>query len=479
MRRAPDLFLALDQGGHASRALVFDTRGKLIAAAEKHIATRHIGSSRVEHDPRALLASVRSVCRSVAVQLGARTARIRSAGLATQRSTLVCWNCETGHALSPVISWQDRRAARRLQALNPHARRVHAITGLVLSPHYGASKLAWCLENLRSVRTALRQARLAAGPLASFILFNALKEEPLLADPVNASRTLLWDYRARNWSPELLKLFGIPADILPACVPNQHAFGHLRIGHQSIPLTVVTGDQPATLFAGGPPQRDSIYVNLGTGAFIQRLAGAEPPQVPGLLGSVLWQDSQSVLYVLEGTVNGAASALAWLRRRLGVSEKTMIENMPEWLARQNGLPLFLNGVAGLGSPYWKAGFRTRFIRRAGNAEKFVAVVESIVFLLCANLERMSAPPARARRIVVSGGLARWSGLCQRLADASGLPVLRPEQHEATARGLAALLGMGGGQSGKTHQWTPQPNPALARRQANWREAMQRALAASG
>jgi glycerol kinase len=475
MSRHTPLFLALDQGGHASRAMVFDVRGKLIATAEKRISTRYPAPSRVEHDPQALIASMRLVCRSIARQLGQRTADIRCAGLATQRSTIVCWDRNTGRALSPVISWQDRRAARQVQALKAHAGAVQKITGLVLSPHYGASKLAWCLNSLPAVRRALHRHRLAAGPLASFILSNLLLEKPLLADPVNASRTLLWDYRNRGWSPELLNLFKIPAGILPRCVPNQYVFGHLPLGDHKIPLTVVTGDQPAALFASGQPHTDWAYVNIGTGAFIQRRHGRKPPQVAGLLGSVLWQNQKRVLYMLEGAVNGAGSALLWLCEQLGVPEPRMSAEMTRWLDGDRGIPLFINGISGLGSPYWVPALRSRFIGRGTNARKFAAVVESIVFLLCVNLECMRKAHLRVRRIAVSGGLAQWDGLCHRLADLTGLVVLRPRMYEATARGLAQLLGARARAAGPGTIFKPKKNLFLERRYRRWQTALRRQL----
>ncbi|MGA9852775.1 MAG: FGGY family carbohydrate kinase [Gammaproteobacteria bacterium] len=475
MPRKTALFLALDQGGHASRALVFNANGKLVTSAQKQISTLHPGRDRVEHNPKSLIASVSHVCKLIERQLGSRVAALRAAGLATQRSTIVCWDRHSGEALSPVISWQDRRAMRRIAALAPQAARVHAITGLVLSPHYGASKLAWCLKKLPSVRRALRQKRLAAGPLASFILANLLNETPLLADPVNASRTLLWDYRSRNWSDELMKLFGLPLEILPRCVPNEHLFGHLRLGKLNIPVTVVTGDQPAALFVGGKPEASSIYVNLGTGAFIQRLHGETPPQVPGMLGSVLWQEEDRAQYVLEGTVNGAGSALTWLHQRLGMPEKKMLVAMPAALAAKSGVPLFLNGISGLGSPYWVSNFRSRFIGRGNSMQKMLAVVESVVFLLCVNLDRMRDVGSSPRRIVVSGGLAQWDGLCQRLADLSALPVHRPGLHEATASGLAWLLGSHQRAAIPADVFRPAKNPQLENRYRRWCAALEDGL----
>ena len=79
--------------------------------------------------------------------------------------------------------------------------RVHAATGLRLSPHYGTSKIRWLLDHLPEVRRAADGGRLAVGPLVSFILFRMLRERPLVVDPANASRTLLWDLRSRAWSP--------------------------------------------------------------------------------------------------------------------------------------------------------------------------------------------------------------------------------------------------------------------------------------
>ena len=100
----------------------------------------------------------------------------------------------------------------------------------------------------------------------------------------------------------------------------------------------------------------------------------------------------------------------------------------------------------------------------------VAVVESIVFLLCANaaeMKKLSSPP---EQIQITGGLAVLDGMCQRLADLTGLPIYRPQECEATARGIAHILG---GQSShwpeaKPGVWfKPANNPALVQRYESW------------
>ncbi len=82
-----------------------------------------------------------------------------------------------------------------------HTQAVHQRTGLMLSAHYGASKMRWCLDHLPAVAAARREGRLAMGPLASFLLFRLLEEKPLFADPANAARTLLWNLRTHGLGP--------------------------------------------------------------------------------------------------------------------------------------------------------------------------------------------------------------------------------------------------------------------------------------
>ena len=209
------LYLALDQGGHASRALVFDAQGRPLARSLRTVGVFHPQPDWVEQDPEELVRSLQDAMREVCVELGAAAADIAAAGLATQRSSIVCWDPVSGAALSPVLSWQDRRASEWLTRFTPHAEAIHRTTGLMLSAHYGASKLRWCLDHLPAVAQAAADGRLACGPLASFLVFRLTTERTFAADPANAARTLLYSLRTRDWDDGLLHLFDIPRAVLP------------------------------------------------------------------------------------------------------------------------------------------------------------------------------------------------------------------------------------------------------------------------
>src|SRR5690348_9112196 len=112
-----DLWLALDQGGHATRALVFNSQGRQLLQAFAPISTRRDGEDRVEHDALEILDSVRTVIADISQALGGDVQRIHAAGLATQRSSIVCWDARDGAPLSPVLSWQDRRNMALINSL--------------------------------------------------------------------------------------------------------------------------------------------------------------------------------------------------------------------------------------------------------------------------------------------------------------------------------------------------------------------------
>ena len=471
-----ETYLALDQGGHGSRALVFDSRATIVAQGYVDIGTRYPHDGWVEQNPEEVVDSLTGSIAQVAEQLGDRCRNIKAAGLATQRSSIVCWNRNTGGALSPVISWQDRRAHASVAQYVDRSSEIHERTGLFLNAHYGATKLRWCLDHLPAVREACEKNELAWGPLASFLIYRLLHERPHLIDPSNASRTLLWNLKNNDWDPELLALFGLPDRPLPRIVPTRHDYGHISLATFRIPLTIVAGDQPAALFSLGYPQPSAVYINVGTGAFVQRTSGRLPQYQKKLLTSMVMQDSKDIVYALEGTVNGAAAALDWMADELHVTDVNA--QLPVWLQQSVDPPLFLNGVGGLGTPFWIPDFVSRFIGDGDDRDKLVAVIESIIFLLMVNLEAMRNLASPPETIHIGGGLTALDGLCQRLADLAKLPVYRPADREATARGTAYLL------AGCPTHWpenrhgawfNPLQNPGIDWRYRRWHDAMRDAV----
>jgi glycerol kinase len=233
----------------------------------------------------------------------------------------------------------------------------------------------------------MADGRLAWGPLASFLLYHLLKSSPYALDHANAQRTQLWHLASRKWDPMLMDLFEIPPVPMPETHPTCHNYGPLAVA--DIPVTSVTGDQNAAFFSLGRPKTNTAAVNVGSGAFILAPTGAKPGRNSKLLNGLLNSTPGKTLYAMEGTVNGAGSAFTWAAKRWQMPD--LVLRMPEFFRRQQPPPIFINTVGGLGSPWWRPDMAPFFAGDGMLPDRAVALAESIIFLVQANLMKWMAP----------------------------------------------------------------------------------------
>lgn len=470
--------LVVDQGGHGTRALVFNGCGQLQESAAQPVNTFAGQPGFIEQDPEEILASVTAVLAQIAARLGEKCILIKKAALIVQRSSLLAWDKKTGAAISNILSWQDTRHALWLQhRMAGHESWLQSVTGLRANAHYGASKIRWLLDNDSLVQQHSRDT-LCIGPLSAFLQQRLTQSPAPLVDAVIASRTLMTELGHVAWSEKLLDFFAIPRELLPAIGYTYDDYGFIKIGDMRVPLRMQGGDQSFIAFAQGNTFfSDSIFINAGTGAFVQRAMRSE--QVPaGLLCTPLLINHADAEIVAEGTVNAAATALDWLWESRG---KKLSENEIESVLQTiHDLPVFINTVTATGSPEWLPAAPPVFSFEAYIHAEAVAVVESIVFALQRNIALLQAVNAAAG-IVLSGGMSRLQGFCQLLSDISELPVMCSDDAEASARGAAYCLldSPADWQVLPAKIFHPQNNLALQERYREWLRAMSVLAASSG
>lgn len=183
-------------------------------------------------------------------------------------------------------------------------------------------------------------------------------------------------------------------------------------------------------------------------------AGTEPLC---LLKSLAFSSDDECHYLLEATVNGAGSALEWAfdcwreeRQAAGattnIDREYFFSQLASWWKTHKTLPLFINAIGGVGSPFWYSRLPSRFLIEDNDTVnweiKSVAVLESILFLLVINLDTIRSLGKALNLLYCSGGLSKMNRFCQSLADLSGLKVVRLEQPEATLLGIAILAQTG-------------------------------------
>ena len=148
-------------------------------------------------------------------------------------------------------------------------------------------------------------------------------------EPSNASRTMLFDIDARDWSDELLELFGVPRSCLPDGATEQRALRDHRsrrappgsavpvLGHRRRPAGRAV--RPGVLHPGH--DQEHLRHRLVRARQPRRLA---PAAVDGLLTTVAWQlgDGRRPTR-MEGSIFVTGAAVQWLRDGLGIIERVV------------------------------------------------------------------------------------------------------------------------------------------------------------
>ena len=107
---------------------------------------------------------------------------------------------------------------------------VRQKTGLLLDPYFSATKIAWILDNVEGVRSRAEKGKLAFGTVDSWLIWNLTNGKHHVTDRTNASRTLLYNIVEDRWDEELLRIFGIPASMMPEVVwSSAVSYTHLDV----------------------------------------------------------------------------------------------------------------------------------------------------------------------------------------------------------------------------------------------------------
>jgi glycerol kinase len=212
--------VGIDQGTTGTTVLVLDQHLSVLGRGTCEIPQSYPLPGQVEHDPEAIWLSVLTAFAQALAQSG--SVEIAAIGITNQRETTVLWDRANGRPVAPAIVWQDRRTTEmceRLRARNLEPL-VRQRTGLVLDPYFSASKIAWLLENIPDLRRRSESGEIAFGTVDSFLLWRLSGGQVHLTDVSNASRTLLLDLERLAWSPEMCRIFGVPAALLPKLGPS-------------------------------------------------------------------------------------------------------------------------------------------------------------------------------------------------------------------------------------------------------------------
>ncbi|MBI5505452.1 MAG: glycerol kinase [Deltaproteobacteria bacterium] len=433
--------MAIDAGTTGVRAVLFDQGSRAAASAYREIHSSYPRPGWVEQDAGAIWASTREVIDEVRSRAAAAASDIAAIGITNQRSSIMAWDGPTGRALSPLIVWQDTRAADRCRELQGR--------GLFITPMMAASKAEWILANVAPAADAAREGRLRLGTPNAW-LAACLCGDINVTDHGNASATGFYSYFRTGYDAAPLAALGIEEAWLPRLVDSMGEVGRSRadVFGAEVPLAGMAGDQQASLFGLACVEVGETKCSYGTSAMITVNSGAAVAiGGPGTYPIVGWRSGERTVFSLEGQVVTAGAAVQWLRDGLGVIGDASESSALAASVADDGGVWAVPAFAGLGTPVMQAEARAMIgglSRGSTRAHVARAVLEGVAQRVADVAESLSEGVTMAPSLRADGGASRNDFLLQCQADLLGVPVERSLISDGAALGAARLAGIGVG-----------------------------------
>jgi glycerol kinase len=490
------MILALDQSTSATKAILFDARGKVLDKASRSHRQIYPQPGWVEHDAEEIWRNVLAVIREIAKRNRSKLAKLLALSIANQRETVVVFDRQTGKPLHNAIVWQCRRGVAICEKLEQqgHGKMIRRKTGLMVDTYFSASKLKWLMAEKPDLAAKLKSGGAVIGTIDTYLIHRLTGGKVFATDSTNASRTMLFDIAKLRWDAQLCKLFSVPMDALPEVRESAAQFGETDaagILPKPVPIIGVMGDSQASLFAQRCYQAGMAKATFGTGTSVLLNIGNKSrisrKGAVTALASV-WRGKPT--YAFEGIINFSAATIEWLKNQLTlIKDAGDVEKLAASIPDNGGVYL-VPAFAGLSAPHWSSEARAAIVGLTAHSRKehvVRAALESIAYQIRDVLEMMRKDSKiKLRQLQADGGPTRNKFIMQFTADITGAELKVSDVAESSAWGAAmnGLLGLGlcksleelAAMPRKTKTFRPKMKPKLVEANyAGWTRAVSRVL----
>lgn len=435
------MFLGLDLGTSAVKAVLVDAAGAVRASASSRLVVQNPKPLWSEQDPadwwQAAEAAIEQLLAAGA-QAGIAAKQVLAIGLSGQMHGATVLD-EADRVLRPAILWNDGRSAAQCERLE-QTPNFRELTGNLAMPGFTAPKLLW----LREHEPALFE-RIAKVLLPKDYLRLLLTGE-YATDVSDAAGTLWLDVAHRSWSPALLDATGLSLGHMPALYEGNAVTGRLnaalaeRWGMSRVPVAAGGGDNAAGAVGVGIVRHGQAMLSLGTsGVYFAVSDGylARPEQAVHSFCHAL----PHTFHLMSVMLN-AASCLDFSAQLLGYADVgSMLADAQAAGERADG-PVFLPYLSGERTPHndvHATGSFTDLRSDTKRVDLVHATLEGVGLGLLDGIEAVDAAGLHAHEITVIGGGSRSQYWIQMLADIVGRPLtLREGGEVGPALGAARL-----------------------------------------
>jgi xylulokinase len=441
--------IGCDIGTQALKAVLWREDGRILGYESVEYPIRYPYPAWAEQDVAHWWAALKQAIPRLYQQANVRPDEIVAIGIDGTVDGVVPVS-ENGAALSAHILWMDRRAAAECDFIRTQIDpgELFQIAGLNIDATHTAAKMLW----LRNHHPGLYRLTWKLMPSTSYIVYCLTGR--CLIDYAQASSTMLFDVRARQWSDRLLQAAGINPDLLPEIVSATYIVGALTpqaardLGLNEDTLVIAgSGDEHAACVGAGALEPGIVVDLLGTAEPVCTAAYTPLFDQTRLVETHSHAHPDRWLLENPGFVSGGN--YRWLRDTIYAGSMTyeqMNQEAAQTPAGSDGL-IFLPFMMGAMAPAWNDRARGVFYGLTlthSRAHLTRAVLEGAAYALRSIIEAMQAAGAPVREIRVVGGGAQSTLMCQIRADVLGLPVVTLSTAETTVIGAALLAAVGAG-----------------------------------
>ena len=442
-------FLGIDVSTTATKALLLNERGQLIAVASSPHTLQTRGPLWSEQDPDEWWAAASASIGAVLEKAGVSGNSVSAIGLTGQMHGLVLLD-EAGNVLRPAILWNDQRTQSQCEEIHQRIgkERFIQITGNVALTGFTAPKILWVKENEPDVHAKAKHVLLPK----DYIRYKLTHEWAM--DKADGAGTVLFDLKSRNWSAEVLDALGIDAAWMPrtfegpeftGCVTEEAgAVTGLKPG---TPVVAGGGDQAAQAVGVGAVEPGVVALTVGTSGVVFATNPSPLIEPEGRLHAFC--HAVPGMWHFMGVMLSAGGSLQWYRDALAsnLGFDDLLKEAEPVSAGSEGLQ-FLPYLSGERTPYPDPLARAAFIGltlRHSRGHMTRAILEGVsfglkdIFTLIQNAGLGAIAQVRA-----SGGGANSRLWKQILASVLEAELVTVNTTEGAAYGAALLAGVGTG-----------------------------------
>ena len=316
------MYLGLDLGTSALKALLVDDRQRVVASATRPLSVQRPAPGHSEQSPADWWAATLDAVDALRREHPSALSAVRGIGVAGQMHGAILLDA-AGEVLRPAILWNDVRATAECLQLETAFPELRAVSGNIAMPGFTAPKLLWVRAHEPDVFSRTATVLLPK----AWLLFHLTGER--VEEMSDASGTLWLDVAARDWSDAALAATGLSRAAMPRLVEGSEPAGTLRPelaarwGMGRVTLAGGAGDNAGGAVGLGAIHPGDAFVSLGTSGVLFAATDRFRPYPQAAVHAFC--HALPGLWHQMGVTLSAAASLAWWSGVAGRPEQALLD----------------------------------------------------------------------------------------------------------------------------------------------------------